>query len=76
MMATISLNGGEIDYLLIDGESDLPPLVLLHEGLGCIAMWRRFPYRLAAMTGRRVLTYSRYGYGHSSRADLDRKSVV
>jgi pimeloyl-ACP methyl ester carboxylesterase len=74
MMATISLNGGKIDYLLIDGESDLPPLVLLHEGLGCIAMWRRFPYRLAAMTGRRVLTYSRYGYGHSSRADLPRRS--
>ncbi|WP_457380091.1 alpha/beta fold hydrolase [Pseudomonas sp. SDO52101_S400] len=73
-MATISLKGGDIDYLLIDGESDLPPLVLLHEGLGCVAMWRRFPYRLAAMTGRRVLAYSRYGYGHSSRAQLPRRS--
>ncbi|MBK5512154.1 alpha/beta fold hydrolase [Pseudomonas sp. TH15] len=74
MMATISLSGGDIDYLLIGGDADRPPLVLLHEGLGCIAMWRRVPYRLAAMTGRRVLAYSRFGYGHSSRAALPRRS--
>ncbi|POZ61995.1 alpha/beta fold hydrolase [Chromobacterium alticapitis] len=72
-MAKISLSEGEIDYLLIDGAAELPPLVLLHEGLGCIAMWRRFPHRLAEMTGRRVLAYSRYGYGYSSAAQLPRR---
>lgn len=43
----------------------LPPLVLLHEGLGCVAMWRDFPQALAAATGCRVIAYSRPGYGHS-----------
>ncbi|WP_234085668.1 alpha/beta fold hydrolase [Azonexus sp. R2A61] len=42
-----------------------PPLVLLHEGLGCIALWRDFPQRLAAATGCRVLVWSRPGYGDS-----------
>ena len=43
----------------------LPCIVLLHEGLGCVAMWRHFPERLAAVTGCRVLVWSRAGYGHS-----------
>lgn len=42
-----------------------PPLVLLHEGLGCITMWRDFPQQLAAATGHRVVAYSRPGYGQS-----------
>ncbi|MBI1396179.1 MAG: alpha/beta fold hydrolase [Betaproteobacteria bacterium] len=40
-------------------------IVLLHEGLGSVALWRDFPRRLAATTGRRVLAYSRQGYGRS-----------
>jgi pimeloyl-ACP methyl ester carboxylesterase len=43
-----------------------PPIVLLHEGLGCIAMWRDFPQALAAATGARIVAYSRYGYGQST----------
>ncbi|MDP2133956.1 MAG: alpha/beta hydrolase [Sulfuritalea sp.] len=42
-----------------------PTLVLLHEGLGSVAMWRDFPSRLAAATGCRTVVYSRYGYGQS-----------
>jgi pimeloyl-ACP methyl ester carboxylesterase len=42
------------------------PLVLLHEGLGCIALWRDFPHRLAALTGRTVVVWSRHGYGGSA----------
>jgi pimeloyl-ACP methyl ester carboxylesterase len=42
-----------------------PTLVLLHEGLGCVAMWRDFPRTLAERTGYGVLTYSRPGYGAS-----------
>ncbi|MCE8515119.1 alpha/beta hydrolase [Ruegeria pomeroyi] len=44
---------------------DAPTLVLLHEGLGCVAMWRDFPAQLAARTGLGVLVYSRQGYGGS-----------
>jgi pimeloyl-ACP methyl ester carboxylesterase len=40
-------------------------LLLLHEGLGCVAMWRDFPDKLAAATGHRVVAWSRAGYGGS-----------
>src|SRR4051812_11612134 len=49
-----------------------PSLVLLHEGLGCVAMWRDFPAALAARTGFGVLVYSRFGYGRSDAAPLPR----
>jgi len=42
-----------------------PTLLLLHEGLGCVAMWRHFPDKLAAATGCRVIVWSRAGYGGS-----------
>lgn len=49
-----------------------PSIVLLHEGLGCLALWRDFPERLVAATGFGVLAYSRAGYGQSDPADLPR----
>ena len=49
-----------------------PTLVLLHEGLGCAALWRDVPERLAAATGCGVFAYSRLGYGQSSGAVLPR----
>jgi pimeloyl-ACP methyl ester carboxylesterase len=45
--------------------SDTTPIVMLHEGLGSVALWRDFPQRLADATRRRVLVYSRLGYGKS-----------
>jgi pimeloyl-ACP methyl ester carboxylesterase len=47
-----------------------PVIVMLHEGLGCVALWREFPARVAAATGCAVLAYSRAGYGQSDPADL------
>jgi len=44
---------------------DEPALVFLHEGLGSVALWRDFPARLAAQTGRRAFLYSRAGHGQS-----------
>ncbi len=49
-----------------------PTLVLLHEGLGCCAMWRDFPQRLNRLTGAAVFAYSRAGYGGSSPIALPR----
>jgi pimeloyl-ACP methyl ester carboxylesterase len=40
-------------------------VVLLHEGLGSVALWRDFPARLAAQLDEPVLAYSRAGYGQS-----------
>ena len=45
--------------------------MLLHEGLGSIAMWRDFPSRLAHATGCNILVYSRFGYGNSDPLTRD-----
>ena len=42
-----------------------PTIVMLHEGLGSVALWKQFPERLASQTGCGVLVYSRYGNGRS-----------
>jgi pimeloyl-ACP methyl ester carboxylesterase len=42
-------------------------IVMLHEGLGSVAMWKDFPERIAQATGCGVLVYSRYGHGKSER---------
>lgn len=52
--------------------SAAPTLVLLHEGLGCLGLWRDFPAKLSEATGLRVAAYSRAGYGGSSPAPLPR----
>src|ERR1043166_3589016 len=43
-----------------------PTIVFLHEGLGCAALWRDFPDRVAEATGCGALVYSRVGYGLSA----------
>lgn len=49
-----------------------PTIVMLHEGLGCAALWRDFPAQVAARTGMGVLVYSRQGYGQSDPVTLPR----
>lgn len=49
-----------------DGAQNLAPLVLLHEGLGSLRLWRGLPAALHAATGRRTITWSRHGYGGSA----------
>lgn len=65
--------GRKIEWQWIEGHKKKPVLVLLHEGLGCVASWKAFPGRLAAATGCGVLSYSRFGYGASSPTDLPRQ---
>ncbi|WP_028995432.1 alpha/beta fold hydrolase [Azonexus hydrophilus] len=65
-MKHILVAGLNLEYRDIPASAvDRPTLVMLHEGLGCVAMWRDFPDKLAATTGCRVLVYSRPGYGSS-----------
>ena len=64
------VNGIELDSREI--ASAEPALVFLHEGLGSAALWRDFPDRLAAETGRRALIYSRAGHGFSDLPDAPR----
>lgn len=47
--------------------TDRPTLVFLHEGLGCIELWRDFPETLCEATGCSGLVYDRKGYGGSEK---------
>ena len=49
-----------------------PPIIMLHEGLGSISMWRDFPQLLALQIGCEIIVYSRAGYGNSGPAQLPR----
>ncbi|MDG0834226.1 alpha/beta hydrolase [Pelomonas saccharophila] len=47
------------------GNGAKPPIVLLHDSLGCVELWRDFPAALCEATGRRVVAYDRLGFGRS-----------
>ncbi|MCL2831449.1 MAG: alpha/beta hydrolase [Betaproteobacteria bacterium] len=63
----IIIDGHRLETAWIGAEDarKASPLVLLHEGLGSISLWKDFPQRLAKATQRPLLVYSRYGYGES-----------
>jgi len=64
----VFIDGKRLETHWIGSEGrDQPVIVMLHEGLGSIALWKDFPHRLAARTGCTVLVYSRYGHGNSDR---------
>jgi pimeloyl-ACP methyl ester carboxylesterase len=65
---TYVVDGTVLDAVAVPGVGT-PPLVFLHEGLGCVAMWRGFPEALrGALGGPPALVYSRAGYGRSGPA--------
>lgn len=64
-MAHVTIDGVRLETRCIPGAAGRPWLVLLHEGLGCVSLWRDFPEKLARHTGSPVLAYSRRGYGGS-----------
>lgn len=41
------------------------PIVMLHDSLGCVELWRDFPAALSQATGREVIAYDRLGFGQS-----------
>ncbi len=68
----IEVDNARLEYQWITGRPDAPVLVLLHEGLGCVFMWKSFPQRLAEKTGLSIFSYSRQGYGLSDHCTLPR----
>jgi pimeloyl-ACP methyl ester carboxylesterase len=75
MNPTLEAKSGE---LVVDGrrletlwlaprDPGAPNIVMLHEGLGSVALWKDFPHALAERTGCGVLVYSRYGHGDSEK---------
>jgi pimeloyl-ACP methyl ester carboxylesterase len=74
---------GVVDEVTVDGKrletltfpsraAERPTIVMLHEGLGSIALWKDFPRRIAESTGCGVFVYSRYGYGGSDQLEEKR----
>ena len=69
----LNINGADLEYRMIGPLPDqAPTIVMLHEGLGSVALWGDFPDRLQAATGAGVFVYSRAGYGASSLVKLPR----
>jgi pimeloyl-ACP methyl ester carboxylesterase len=61
------IDGDKLEYHLITPrQSRDTTLVFLHEGLGCVTLWKDFPRRVAEATGYPTLAYSRAGYGGST----------
>jgi pimeloyl-ACP methyl ester carboxylesterase len=82
-MGAFAWRPGEAQFLQVGGKrleavchgpgpAEAPTLILLHEGLGSVSLWRDFPQRLAAATGFGAFAWSRAGYGQSDPADLPR----
>lgn len=64
--ATFEVLGQRLEYRWIGPPpGEAPTIVFLHEGLGCVGLWRDFPDRIASATGCGGLVYSRRGYGAS-----------
>jgi pimeloyl-ACP methyl ester carboxylesterase len=70
----VDVNSVKLECLHIDigAPQQNPKLVFLHEGLGCIALWRDFPERLCKAAGLNGFVYSRQGYGASDPIVLPR----
>ncbi len=67
---TLVVEGARVEAAWWGEPRAAPVLVLLHEGLGSVGLWRDFPARLAAATGRAVFAFSRFGYGGSDPRPL------
>lgn len=57
--------GHRVAWQRIEGPSNRACLVFLHDGLGCIALWKDFPRLLCEATGHPGLVYDRLGHGRS-----------
>ncbi len=65
------IDGKQLEYYALGpAPAEAPTIVMLHEGLGCAALWRDFPKKVAEATGMGVFVYSRLGYGQSDVAEL------
>ncbi len=69
----VVVEGVRLETVTLSGDPARAAIVLLHEGLGSISLWRDFPERLRERTGRTVVAYSRRGYGDSAALDAKRE---
>jgi pimeloyl-ACP methyl ester carboxylesterase len=68
----VELSGLDLETLDLPGSVDEGALVLLHEGLGSVGLWRGLPADLNRATGRRTIAFSRFGHGRSAPPPVPR----
>ncbi|HEY6236960.1 MAG TPA: alpha/beta hydrolase [Candidatus Elarobacter sp.] len=61
----VVVDGKRLETIRHAGDPARPTIVMLHEGLGSVSLWRDLPARLCDRTHCTVVAYSRYGYGRS-----------
>jgi pimeloyl-ACP methyl ester carboxylesterase len=67
-MGEVLVDGKRLETLWLEPrDPSNATIVMLHEGLGSIALWKDFPHKLAERTGCGVLVYSRHGHGDSDK---------
>lgn len=71
----LEVGGHALHYEWLGKESNLAPLIFLHEGLGSVELWRSFPQAVVEASGRSALVYSRYGNGWSEPPGEERREV-
>jgi pimeloyl-ACP methyl ester carboxylesterase len=65
-MPYVNAGGHRLHYEWLGPKpAEAPTIVMLHEGLGSVSMWKDFPRQVQETTGLGVCVYSRWGYGQS-----------
>lgn len=72
----LPLEGGRIFVKTWTPEapSSKAPVLMLHDSLGCVDLWRGFPEALCERLGRKIIAYDRLGFGRSD-ARTERPSL-
>ena len=70
MKNLVTIANGKIEYFFHKVERpESPVIVMLHEGLGALSLWRDFPKKLSNILNCSIFVYSRHGYGYSDFID-------
>lgn len=64
----------ELNQLHIEHPDAERLIIFLHEGLGSIGLWKKFPHEVCALTKSKGIVYDRSGYGNSSGDLANRKA--
>jgi len=70
-MQTVAVQGIRLEYIRLAParlRPGGPAILMLHEGLGSVSLWRDFPQALADACGCDAVAYSRQGHGGSDPA--------
>ena len=75
----VGIPGGQV-YVkkwIPEFDNGKPPIILLHDSLGCVDLWKDFPEMLSKVFCRVVFAYDRLGFGRSdARSSLPSKDFI